>query len=104
MHHIECDLCGSDITLTIMANSRSFYRHRHSEACIGILRNKGLLDYEHIVPLIPRIFVERPTDQSLQVGVPSPGLAITWEPASIWETYPYHQHEDQLHLAMREIS
>ena len=40
-HHVECDLCGSDITLTITANSHSFYRHRHSEACLRIWDNGG---------------------------------------------------------------
>ena len=95
-HHAECDLCGIDITLTITANPRSFQRHQGGEACLKLHRSQGLPDTEPTTRPTLQILVVPPTGPSEQLSIiPCPGVAIAWHPGSIWETYPYHQHEIQ---------
>ena len=93
-HHIQCDLCGLDITLTVTAHPRSFLKHRHRDACLRLRRSKGLPDPEPFAQAIPLILVAGPDNQSEQsTRIPCPGHAVEWLPGSIWETYLYHQHE-----------
>ena len=57
-HHIQCDLCGLEITLTATAHPRSLLQHCCSYACLRIQRSNGLPDPEPtITPPIPRILV-----------------------------------------------
>ena len=97
-HYIHCDLCGLRITLTATAHHRSFLQHRRGYACLRLRRSNGLPDPEPITQAIPHILVTGPdaSDPSERLGlarIPCPGHAIEWLPGSIWETYPYHQHE-----------
>ena len=95
-HHAQCDLCGFDITLTITANPHSFQRHRGDEACLKLCRSQGLSDTEPMSWPTPSILAVPPTGLSEQLPkIPCPRIAIAWHPGSIWETYPYHQHEIQ---------
>jgi hypothetical protein len=96
-HHVKCDLCYSDITLTITAHPRSFIDHRGHTLCLQSRRNQGLPDPD------PRTLPSASNSASITAipvpppsglaRIPCPGLAILWTPGSIWETYPYHQHE-----------
>ncbi|KAH6906287.1 hypothetical protein BKA70DRAFT_1497860 [Coprinopsis sp. MPI-PUGE-AT-0042] len=40
-HHAECDICGTDIQLTITANPKSMIDHRGSERCKKVYRSGG---------------------------------------------------------------
>ena len=93
-HHAQCDLCGFDVTLTITANPHSFQRHQGGEACLKLHRSQGIPNTEPMTWPTPEILVAPLSGPSNQLSkIPCPGLAIAWHPGSIWETYPYHQHE-----------
>ena len=95
-HHLQCDLCYSDVTLTITAHPRTFISHWGYEGCLQTRRNLGFPEPDPKLlpsPPIPRVNVATlPKPPGLQ-RISCPGLAILWTPGSIWETYPYHQHE-----------
>lgn len=95
-HHVECDLCLSDITLTVTAHPRFFYDHRGHAGCLQLRRSQGLpppMASSLPQPPIPYIFVApSPVQSSGLEHIQCPGLDIMWTPGSIWETYPYHQH------------
>ena len=95
-HHVECDLCHSDITLTVTAHPRFFYDHRGHAGCLHARRRQGLPDpiaCSLAAPPIPYIMVTpSPAQSSGLERIQCPGLDVTWTPGSIWETYPYHQH------------
>lgn len=95
-HHVECDLCHSDITLTVTAHPCFFYDHWGHAGCLYAQRRQGLPDpiaCSLAAPPIPYIMVTpSPAQSSGLECIQCPGLDVTWTPGSIWETYSYHQH------------
>lgn len=88
-HIVECDLCHSLITLTVNAHPRAFFTHRGGSVCLQNMRNSGLsMPAPLTVP--PQISVTRTSGVQ---EIDCPGLSLQWLPGSVWETYPYHQHE-----------
>ena len=82
-HHIRCDLCELDITLTVTAHPRPFLQHCRGDACLRLRRSKGLPDPEPSTQVFPHILVTGPledaSDQSKRLArIPCPGHAVEW--------------------------
>ncbi|KAF8155394.1 hypothetical protein B0H34DRAFT_849557 [Crassisporium funariophilum] len=67
--------------------------HRRGAACLRLRRSQGLPDLDPLVKSIPILLVTAPDNLS-ETGrqIPCPGQPVEWLPGSIWETYPYYQH------------
>lgn len=93
-HHLRCDLCNSDITLTVTAHPRRFLEHRGQLVCLQARRSQGLPEPSLPLPSIPYIVASLAPEQLSGVAcIRCPGLDVIWTPGSIWATYPYHQHD-----------
>ncbi|KAK7471312.1 hypothetical protein VKT23_002721 [Stygiomarasmius scandens] len=112
-HHVICDRCGMDITLTITADAMLLTRHRDSNNCrkrAKYSRNSSLAPERLQTPAsaasLANLLSESVSARSFRAGRPSTppptstpsslpcsGLEIEWKVGSIWSTYPYYAHE-----------
>ncbi|KAF8163984.1 hypothetical protein BJ912DRAFT_1097015 [Pholiota molesta] len=115
-HHVQCNRCKEDISLTKTGHFRNLIRHQEGKQCEKRARHKKLpwfyeprvaetqgassssntptaasANQPPIQQSIPQILI---TDSDPHE--PCPGIAVDWVAGSIWATYPYHRHLDNL--------
>ncbi|KAJ7025828.1 hypothetical protein C8F04DRAFT_1046127 [Mycena alexandri] len=78
IHYATCDLCGTEIKMTVSANRHNLLVHRNKEGCKTRARQKSATTVPILTAVVP--------------GKPCPGVSIIWTPGSHWMTYPYLKH------------
>ncbi|KAK7037056.1 hypothetical protein R3P38DRAFT_2517108 [Favolaschia claudopus] len=105
IHYAICDLCGTQIKMTVSANRYNLLLHRNNEVCKTQPNfNRAHVRQESLGYITAGLAqLGQHQNRPLQIETPRsstplprkktcPGVAINWTVGSHWMTYPYLQH------------